>query len=132
MMQPTSRSILFPYNSLYRSFGFRPEHPPIEKVVFLPKRPRRRKLRSFGHGLEFRNPVAKASSSPRNLQINHSVFVPNILRLKKSCFYRNALGAKSCDLSGTVLNFATQLPRHRVPHEFSRSIIRVSSRTSSD
>src|SRR5258708_4905890 len=98
-----------------RSFEFRPEHPPIEKVVFLPKRPQRRKLRSFGHGLEFRNPISEASTSPRHLQIDHSDFVLNILRLKKSCFYRNALGAKSCDLSGTVLNFATHLMMRRPP-----------------
>src|SRR5258707_740494 len=64
--------------------------------------------------------------------MDHSGFVRNIVRLKKSCFYRIALGAESCDLSGTVSNFATQLPRHPVPHEISRSIIRVSSRTSSD
>src|SRR5258707_337976 len=115
-----------------RSFGFRPEHPPIEKVVFLPKRPRSQKLRSFGHSLEFCNPVAEASSAPRILQIDHSGFVQNIVRLKKSCFYRNALVAASCDLSGIVFNDAANFEIYPLPLQFALSIIRISSRTSSD
>src|SRR5258707_160647 len=115
-----------------RSLTFRPEHPPIEIVVLLPKRPRRRKLRSFGHSLEFC--ILMIRRPPRSTLFHYATLFrsQNILRLKKSCFYRNALGAESCDLSGTVSTFATQLPRHPVPHEISRSITHVSTRTSSD